>query len=133
MMLLLAVALQLTPLDKPDAIRVPPTRQWLVGVWLTGATRQDLDRKACNGGTVNEYLANGRTRFMEGRGRWSLSRNRLSETITVFNEPVDGELAADLNRPIPSQLIRVGPHEAIKVFADGHRMRMLRCRLGDRK
>lgn len=125
--LLLAAA----QLETPDTRPVRADAAWLVGTWLLSADHSDLDRAACNSGTTHRYKADGTTEFFEGNGRWRLSGDRLSETITeVFPEAGDAESRAAIGRWTSVRIERVGPGEGVAI--DGrHRSRMLRCRAGD--
>jgi hypothetical protein len=128
----LALLLQVASLEKPDARPVPATSAWLVGTWLHSADKDDLERVACKSGTTFTYRAGGKTDFFEGKGRWQLRRDRLTETVTeidgTFAEPA---LVAQIGTSDDSHLIRIGPHEGVRVLTDGTRDRMLRCRPGD--
>ncbi|WP_374943931.1 hypothetical protein [Sphingomonas sp.] len=131
-MIAIALLLQVASIEQFDMEPTAPTAAWLTGVWLHSADSSDLDRVACNSGTLFEYKADGRTAFFEGEGRWRLRNGTLTETITSIDpESGEPELAAEIGKAGRSRLIRLGPHEAVRIFLDGSRDRMLRCRPGD--
>jgi hypothetical protein len=126
------LAAALAALDRPDPRPVAPTAAWLEGTWINAATPADRDRATCASGTVIEFRRGGRLLTFEGEGRWTLRGSSLTERYTRLYETGGPEFAATLHRPLSSRLIRVGPHEAMRV-AGGDRNRMLRCRPGDRR
>ncbi len=130
--LILGLLMQTISLEQPDAVSTPPTSEWLVGVWLLSAAREDLDRSACNSGTTLTYLADGTTMAWGESGRWSLVGDDLTETLTeVLPDTGDPDRLSMVGKKMTQQLVRVGPDEGVLVDDAGARIPMLRCRADD--
>lgn len=130
--LISALLMQTVSLEQPDPVAIAPTAEWLVGVWLLSADRDDLDRSACNSGTTLTYLADGTTNAWGESGRWSLVGDELTETLTeVLPDTGDPDRLSMVGKPITQQLFRVGPDEGALVDDAGARIPMLRCRADD--
>jgi hypothetical protein len=123
-------ASQRTSLETPDPSPRRPTIAWLRGIWLQTASPDDLSRVACNSGTTMTYEADGTTSSFEGRGRWQLVGDWLTETLIEVDEAGSPEMLQDVGRPSTNRIRRIGPDEGA-VQVGGLWEPMLRCRPGD--
>lgn len=121
---------QRASLEAPDRSPQRPTKEWLRGTWLQTASPDDLLRGAYNSGTTITYETDGTTSFFEGRGRWRIDGDRLTETFTEVYESGDPKILQDVGRPSTTRVRRVGPDEGA-MQVEGKWEPMLRCRPGD--
>lgn len=130
--IIFGLLMQTVSLEQPDPVATAPTAEWLVGVWLLSADRNDLDRSACNSGTTLSYLADGTTNAWGESGRWSLDGDELTETLTeVLPDTGDPDRLPMVDKSITQQLVRIGPDEGVIVDDAGAGISMLRCRADD--
>lgn len=104
--------------DMPDA-------NWLEGVWLL-IDDETAFPGDCPSGLPIRYHADGTYSLFEEAGVWRLSGDRLTETATSASESAEpGSVSIGL--PFRSRIIRIGPGEMRKTFADGSTSTLRRC------
>ena len=102
-----------------------PSSTWLVGTWLM--LDADLEfPTACASGLPIIYGPDGRFDIFEGEGTWRLDGDRLIETTTAVNEAGD-PADAQIGRPFESRIVRIGPDEFRKTYAEGAVETFRRC------
>jgi hypothetical protein len=94
------------------------TPAWLAGRWQTE------DGGDCGAGdTFFTLEPNGQYTFMEEKGRWSLTGDRLTIEVTEASED-GGSKPGDRNT---NQVVPIGPNEAEFRTAGGPAIRVFRC------
>jgi hypothetical protein len=99
-----------------------PSAAWLVGTWVLLAPDLEFPL-ACSSGLPIAYQADGTYRMFEEAGTWRLEGDRLHETPTEAEDPRETRIG-ETHR---NRIVRRGPDEMVKYFADGGSETLRRC------